>query len=68
MVLNNKQSCTYLVEILPLVHTAELCASLTDNTVSSTTFNILELGTIRDIAIGNQHFLPVPGWISAFHW
>ena len=66
----NKQSCTYLVEILPLPHTAELCAtaSLMDNTVNSTTFNILELGTIRDIAIGNQHFLPVSGWISAFHW
>jgi len=43
----------YLVEILPLAHIAEFCASPMNN---STTFRILELG----IGHGNQHFSPVP--------
>ena len=47
-------SCTYLVEILPIVPAAELCASLVDN---STTFGIPELATLH----GNQRFSLVPG-------
>ena len=43
----HEQSCTYVAEIQPLTHTAEFCASPTDN---STTFSILELGTLS----GNQ--------------
>ena len=48
---SSELSHTYLpvAEILPLTPTAELCASLMDN---STTFGILELGALH----GNQHF------------
>lgn len=51
----NKQSCTYLVEILSLAptSTADFYASLMDN---NTTFCILELGI---------HHSP---WQSTFHW
>ena len=48
-----KQSCTYLVKILPLVPAAEFCVCPMDN---STTFSILKLGTLH----GNQHFSLVP--------
>ena len=52
----HEQPCTYVAEIQPLTHTAELCASPTDN---STTFSILELGTLS----GNQQSSwLVPGW------
>ena len=51
-----EHSCTYVVQIQPLAHTAEFCASPMDN---STTFSILKLGTLH----GNQHFSwLVPGW------
>ena len=46
-----KQSCTYLAEILSLMPTVELYASLTGN---YTTFGIYELGTLN----GNQYFSP----------
>ena len=42
-----KQSCTYLVRLLPLTSTAEFCASLMNDSIS---FGILELGTVH----GNQ--------------
>ena len=48
-----EQSRTYLLKILALAPIAEFCASPTDN---SSTFCILELGTLH----GSQHFSLVP--------
>ena len=55
----HKQSCTYLVEILPITPTAQFCAITIAN---RTTLGILLLGTVN----GTQYFSPVPGWISHF--
>ena len=59
-----KQSCTSLVQILPLslMPIGEFCANLTDNSTTFCYICILELGTLH----GNQHFLLVPGYILVF--
>ena len=50
-----EQSWTYLAEILPLAHAAGVCASLTDN---STTFGILEPGTLHGMYLSVGFFHP----------